>query len=656
MKNNVKLVAILFIALFLSSCVEDGDFTIPTLGNDKEYSNLKPLSEIAELYQGSLVEFEEDLTTYGYVISSDRKGNFYKTIIIQDKPENPTIGFEVLINDFNLNARYAIGRKIFIKLKGLFFNKKEDAYQIGIENTFRNGVDRIGPNDYVYFIDRSSEISPIIPTKLKPTELTDTHINTLVKINNLQSETLGLTYANPSNTTSVDRSFVSCETFETIILTTSGFADYKSALIPDERGSITAVLNKFEDEYQLFIRDTNDVNLTEEYGCFKNPVETSLANIKTLFTGTETTITENLKVKVVITSDLAKNNITNQNAFAQDASAAIALHFSDTYDLNLGDEIEIGVGGLKLSKDNGLLQLNLATSNILSITTGTLPSPEIITFEQALSGDYESKLVKIEGVQFKNITKTYAGTNTITSDCTNELKVVSVTTDATFSNNQVSDKKGTITGVMTQINGIQIYIRDETDVTFTETYACTSNGGGSTNAIFFSELADPNNNAAARFIEIYNAGTENIDLTGWVIRRYTNSNSTSNSSINLTGSTINTGQAFVIAAQATAFQTAFGFAPDLNAGTGGPADSNGDDNLELVDPNGNVVDVFGLPGEDGSNTNHEFEDGRAYRKTSVTQGNATYTFVEWGIWNDSGSAGTTNAPQDAPGAFTPKVR
>ena len=90
--------------------------------------------------------------------------------------------------------------------------------------------------------------------------------------------------------------------------------------------------------------------------------------------------------------------------------------------------------------------------------------------------------------------------------------------------------------------------------------------------------------------------------------------------------------------------------------TSAAADSNGDDQLELVDPSGTVIDIFGVIGEDGSGTNHEFEDGRAYRKASVTQGNPTYTFAEWDIWNDTGDAGTTNAPQDAPGAFTPGVR
>ena len=519
-KNIFKFGTILFIFFFFSACVEDGDFTIPTLGDDKEYATIKPLTEIAALYQGSLVDFEEDITTFGYVISNDKEGNFYKSIIIQDSPENPSIGFEVLIDDFNLNARYTVGRKIFIKLKGLFLNRKNGAYQIGAENTFRNGVTQIGPNDYVYFIDRSSEIATVIPTELKTTQLTDAHINTLIKINNLQSETQGLTYANSSNTDPVDRIFTSCDSFETITLTTSGFADFKALPIPDKKGSITAILNKLENYYQLFIRGTNDVDLTEEYGCYQNPTETSLTDIKALFTGSETTITQNSKIKVIVTSDLSKGNISNQNAFVQDNSAGISLNFSDAHNLNLGDEIEIAIGGLKLNENNGLLQLNLAASNILNTTTGTLPAPEIISLSQALSGDYESKLVQIEDVQFKNITKIYTGTNTLTSDCLDELEILSIPSNAMFATNQVSDKKGTITGVMTQENGVYLYIRDETDVNFTETYACTPTGGGSGNDLFFSEYAEGSSNN--KYLEIYNPTSQEIDLTDYALASVSN--------------------------------------------------------------------------------------------------------------------------------------
>ena len=119
-KNIFKYIGLFFI--ILCSCINNEDFSIPTLEENKEYVNLTSLNDIANLYQGNLVAFEEEITTSGYVVSSDKGGNFYKSIFIQDTPTSPTIGVEIKINDTNLSARYAIGRKIFINLKGLFLN------------------------------------------------------------------------------------------------------------------------------------------------------------------------------------------------------------------------------------------------------------------------------------------------------------------------------------------------------------------------------------------------------------------------------------------------------------------------------------------------------------------------------------------------------
>lgn len=271
MKTLNKFFAILFIAISMTSCVDDGDYTIPTVGPDQQYTNLVPLSELVNMYNGDLIDFNEyitnsgvaDINTYGYVVSNDRAGNFYKTLIIQDKPENPTVGIEVRIDQTNLNAMYNVGRKIYIKLDGLAFTKRFDTYQIGVKNSSGRGVDRIGVNDYLDFIDRSSEIATIVPTTLAIADLTPNHINTLVKLENMQTLNEGETFANPTNTSSVNRLLKNCATDETITMRTSGFATFKALEIPQKRGAVTALLNKFRSTYQIFVRDLNDFDFTE---------------------------------------------------------------------------------------------------------------------------------------------------------------------------------------------------------------------------------------------------------------------------------------------------------------------------------------------------------------------------------------------------------
>jgi hypothetical protein len=73
-------------------------------------------------------------------------------------------------------------------------------------------------------------------------------------------------------------------------------------------------------------------------------------------------------------------------------------------------------------------------------------------------------------------------------------------------------------------------------------------------------------------------------------------------------------------------------------------------------PFGITIDIFGVIGEDGTGTNHEFEDGRAVRKLEILKGNANYTASEWEIFNDTGAGGTINLPQNAPADFTPRTR
>jgi hypothetical protein len=216
---------------------------------------------------------------------------------------------------------------------------------------------------------------------------------------------------------------------------------------------------------------------------------------------------------------------------------------------------------------------------------------------------------------------------------------------------------GSMTGVLVKENNeFQLIIRDSLDISFYQERCEEIITEFTSNEVFISELADPDNNSGARFVELFNAGTDTISLNGWSLRRYTNDNLTVSSVIDLSSYEIKANQTLVIASNVLEFELTYGFAPDVEAGSNSPADSNGDDNLELVDPFGKIIDVFGVVGEDGSGTNHEFEDGRAYRNNDVLQGNPVFTFSEWTLFNDTGASGTSNQPQNAPEDFTPGLR
>ncbi len=182
--------------------------------------------------------------------------------------------------------------------------------------------------------------------------------------------------------------------------------------------------------------------------------------------------------------------------------------------------------------------------------------------------------------------------------------------------------------------------------------------GFSFGQVIITELADPNGATAARFVEIYNVSDSDVDLTGWELRRWTNGNADpQGTGVDLSSiGTLSSGSFALIAANATEFETVYGIPADINAGTGGAADSNGDDQIAIFDDTDQTIDIFGVPGEDGSGTCHEFEDGRAERVSSVSASSATWNESEWNVWADStvsGCTSHTNSPRTAPTDYDP---
>jgi len=170
--------------------------------------------------------------------------------------------------------------------------------------------------------------------------------------------------------------------------------------------------------------------------------------------------------------------------------------------------------------------------------------------------------------------------------------------------------------------------------------------------VFMTELTDPQNSSdAGIYVELHNNGDSDVDLSlGWTVQRWTNANAdpTASSIIALTG-TISAGGFYIICNDDAKYNTTYGLTCDQDIGTGGFADSNGDDNMAIL-LDGNIVDMFGVAGEDGTGTGHEFEDGRAERANSNTSASATWDAAGWNIDNDSGGG---DGNQYAPEGFDP---
>ncbi len=412
----------------------------------------------------------------------------------------------------------------------------------------------------------------------------------------------------------------------------------------------------------------------------------SYANIKDLYQGETIQIQEDLIIEGYVNSSDQEGNFFSVLHF-QDSAVDPTEGFEIEIDVRdshlfypVGSKILIKLKGLYLGQTKGLFKIGGVFTSFGKESVGRLPAaivdqhlflsceapsdlrPTALTID-AIQENSVNILVEFTGLEIaeEELGEPYAieeeDTERMLRDCNGNGIALLNSGFSDFKAALLPVGNGSIIGVLLRENdNFQLVIRTLEDIDFQQDRCLEFVPDNVSATVFITELADPDNNAGARFVELYNSSAETISLTGWSLLRYTNANAEISSSIDLSELVIESEGTAVISPNSAEFESVYGFAPDLVVGGNSPADSNGDDNLVLIDPLGNIVDVFGSVGEDGSGTNHEFEDGRAVRILTVTSGSPVYNFDEWVIYNDTGDSGTIKLPQNAPDDFTPGIR
>ena len=206
------------------------------------------------------------------------------------------------------------------------------------------------------------------------------------------------------------------------------------------------------------------------------------------------------------------------------------------------------------------------------------------------------------------------------------------------------------TGATFATNGLFVWSNAVPSGAYAVTFTATDKDGSDNETItitvlerpklLISEVADPSGTGgdAYRFVELYNPGTNTIDLATnqWFLGKQVNGGTWHD--IPLAG-TVAPSEAWVIANGATDFETAYGFAPDQESGT---VSGNGDDAYFLYyggdHTSGTLIDAYGEFDTDGTDAAWDYEDSRAVRNNNILAPNNVWTAPEWTI--DSGA--TTN--------------
>ncbi|GGI56090.1 DUF5689 domain-containing protein [Winogradskyella haliclonae] len=288
-----KIILLLIGLVAFNSCVEDDDFNVPNTAVVQPVISgvIQDISEITgQLAQeqnnfGGELDYDDDETILtfdaegadifveGYVISSDEGGNYFEELILQDAPENPTLGIRVLIDVNPLFIRYEVGRKVYVKLNGLVAAISNGVVTLGPLDGERPG--KISAAQENQFIIRDTEVASIVPLPLALEDFTEDKTNLMIEITNVQfnkDEAVNqqLSFASePGDQFDAERILESCNSSTTRIFATSTFSDFKSLNLPTGSGSMTAVLSRtfFGDDYYVVVNSPEDINFDSVERC-----------------------------------------------------------------------------------------------------------------------------------------------------------------------------------------------------------------------------------------------------------------------------------------------------------------------------------------------------------------------------------------------------
>lgn len=465
--------------------LNDVKFTDPRFDSNVPVPN-KTIAELKAMCTSDSVKITQDIYVDGIVVANDQGGNIYQKINIQD--ETGAIEFRVFAS--MLYSDFPIGTKVVVNCKGLYVGKYGGVIQLGgmyfstsSNKWFFGGLasDKFYNNTFI--VGNEPAYTPEVVSILN---LNDGLIGKVIKIENVQFSDLemGKSYSETSSS-ATNRMLVSLSGHKTIVRN-SRYADFATVFLPSTSGSITAVLGKFNSDYQLYIQTLAGVQFNNPRFEIQYPVPNkTIAELKGLYTSGTIEITQDFVVQGIVVGDDESGNLYKQ-LFIADESGGIELRVNVT---NLyqtypaGTKVIINCKGMYLGSYGGVTQLG----GLYNGSFGRIELTEfnnkvfavsqqtVVPVETTITGINDSmlgKMIKLNAVQFidSDLGKTYATTTTTNrtiKDASNNTIIVRTSNFANFASATLPSNSGSIKAILSKFNGTyQLYIRVQSDVVF----------------------------------------------------------------------------------------------------------------------------------------------------------------------------------------------
>jgi len=432
--------AIASITVFaITSCKKDFDQPVgPT-----DDVNIVPNTSIQGLktyhtISGALDVINQDVIISGIVVANDKSGNFYKQLFIQDS----TGAMQLMLDASSLYTSYPVGRRVFVKCKGLTLSDYYGNLQLGVTAVVGGtpSVQAIPGALIGQYVIGGSINNPVEPITVNindlGTGLNDKYINALVKLEGYEfvAADTAKTYSDTSAYKSTQNRLIStgCNSTVKPTVRTSAYANFAGVKLPKGNGSITAIYTIYKSSFgsatkQLIIRDTNDVqfygNRCGSSGGTTDP-RITIAELRALYTNADIKLTNAASISGVVTSDAVQKNISTGAVVIQDETAAITIYFGGTIPFVLGDSISLNITGDSLLNYRGILEVKTpaGTPYPTVLASGRTVTPLVKTIAE-LNTSLDAPLgspTNLEGrlVRVLNATAsgnpTFSGNNTLT--------------------------------------------------------------------------------------------------------------------------------------------------------------------------------------------------------------------------------------------------
>ena len=228
-------------------------FAFLLLGCKKEYDappvrQLQPgeiltLSDLRAMFTGNPIAFDSSYSVYGVVTADERNGNLYRNVFLQDG--------ETAIN-VRLQTPGGLyqGDSIRIDLAGTVLSSYSEMLQLDSVSVDNNIIKQATNVNVAPVTVTIADINPSLQARL-------------IRLENVQfvPGDTSKTWADAPNQASRNLYLQDCDG-NTVLVRTSGFADFAGEKVPAGNGSFVAIVGQFNDDMQLYVRSMEEVDFT----------------------------------------------------------------------------------------------------------------------------------------------------------------------------------------------------------------------------------------------------------------------------------------------------------------------------------------------------------------------------------------------------------